>query len=613
MSEQPSSSSPEHQAFRRYRDERCEAAFVEIVRAYGGLVYGTALRMLDGNAAAAQDVSQMVFADLARLAGQLSAQSQLGGWLHRHTVFLVQKLRRSEGRRQRREFEAVERWKLDAASEPSPPKLENLDQELSKLPSVDRDALVLRYMENQSLRSVGNALGITEDAAQKRVARALERLRTRLPGVSKKLSITSIASQLLPKPVAEAALTKSALTAAKASAKPAAGWGTTYLFMHTPPLLIGAAAAAAIATAICWPLLSTRDARISALENQLATSVLPPAKSQPPTISNIKPSPERTAPPTAGQRRAAWSKAGDADRCQRWEAAIRQIDDASKKDAALAELRSALESTNPTEVGDALRVWQRVGQVEFDRGSFRPALVALLQHQEPILRAVALASLPNLPEDAQDVERTISLAHDSDEAVRQTVVSNLFWLTKGDLMARNGDVVLEILQQVKTPHIDWYGALWGAKFSPALEEFFVNWGRMEPEQATNGAGYRVMYQSLSTQQNKGPATVALLLDCLEAQDTTNIAGRAAWGLAYGVAPDQGSEEKIATQAIKVWRNRSDGSLRKNLLKCIQLYGNSTHATQLQELAAAPAMGETQRQELLKIATDLQAKPTTTPP
>jgi hypothetical protein len=49
--------------------------------------------------------------------------------------------------------------------------------------------------------------------------------------------------------------------------------------------------------------------------------------------------------------------------------------------------------------------------------------------------------------------------------------------------------------------------------------------------ATTGAGYRVTYHSLSTQQNKGAAALALLLDCLEAADTTkietNVAGRSA--------------------------------------------------------------------------------------
>ena len=51
-----------------------------------------------------------------------------------------------------------------------------LDEAMAQLRDKDRDALVLRYFENKSLREVGDALGLQERAAQKRVARGLEKL-----------------------------------------------------------------------------------------------------------------------------------------------------------------------------------------------------------------------------------------------------------------------------------------------------------------------------------------------------------------------------------------------------------------------------------------------------
>jgi preprotein translocase subunit SecD len=45
------------------------------------------------------------------------------------------------------------------------------------LDQTDRTAVLLRYFENKSLREVGQTLGTTDDAAQKRVSRAVERLR----------------------------------------------------------------------------------------------------------------------------------------------------------------------------------------------------------------------------------------------------------------------------------------------------------------------------------------------------------------------------------------------------------------------------------------------------
>ena len=55
-----------------------------------------------------------------------------------------------------------------------------LDEALSKLAARDRDALILRYFEGRDLKAVAAILGTSADAAQKRVARALEKLRIRL-------------------------------------------------------------------------------------------------------------------------------------------------------------------------------------------------------------------------------------------------------------------------------------------------------------------------------------------------------------------------------------------------------------------------------------------------
>jgi hypothetical protein len=52
-----------------------------------------------------------------------------------------------------------------------------LDEAMHALDDTDRTAVLLRYFENKSLREVGATLGTSDDAAQKRVSRAVERLR----------------------------------------------------------------------------------------------------------------------------------------------------------------------------------------------------------------------------------------------------------------------------------------------------------------------------------------------------------------------------------------------------------------------------------------------------
>jgi hypothetical protein len=52
-----------------------------------------------------------------------------------------------------------------------------LDDAMDVLEESDRQAVLLRYFQNKPLREVGQAIGVTDDAAQKRVSRAIERIR----------------------------------------------------------------------------------------------------------------------------------------------------------------------------------------------------------------------------------------------------------------------------------------------------------------------------------------------------------------------------------------------------------------------------------------------------
>src|SRR5262245_52182732 len=92
---------------REYVKSGSEPAFRELVERYIDLVYSAALRLADGDTHLAQDVTQTVFADLARMARGLSDKVMLGGWLHRHTCYVVANFRRSERRRLNRERQSV--------------------------------------------------------------------------------------------------------------------------------------------------------------------------------------------------------------------------------------------------------------------------------------------------------------------------------------------------------------------------------------------------------------------------------------------------------------------------------------------------------------------------
>jgi RNA polymerase sigma factor (sigma-70 family) len=184
------------QLLRSYAEQGSEAAFHELVARHMDLVYSTALRRADGDACLAQDVAQQVFTDLALNARQVSRRFILGGWLYRHSCFLASRLLRAEHRRQARERAAVAMHHQDhhAPEEGLWQQLAPvLDQAMFQLNQADRDALVLRFFQNRDLRQVGAAIGVSEDTAQKRVSRALEKLRK----VLVKQGITSASSAAL--------------------------------------------------------------------------------------------------------------------------------------------------------------------------------------------------------------------------------------------------------------------------------------------------------------------------------------------------------------------------------------------------------------------------------
>lgn len=171
----------DQQLLRSYANDGSEAAFRELVERHLNLVYSAALRRVDGDRQLAEDVSQLVFTDLARKARLLSGNVVLAGWLHSATRYAAAQLMRTNRRRRQREEKAMAMNAFENETAPDWQALRPvLDQALDKMDKKDRDALVLRFFERRSLAQVGSALGSNEDAARKRIERALQKLRLQL-------------------------------------------------------------------------------------------------------------------------------------------------------------------------------------------------------------------------------------------------------------------------------------------------------------------------------------------------------------------------------------------------------------------------------------------------
>jgi hypothetical protein len=108
----------------------------------------------------------------------LRRETVLAGWLCRTARFTACNALKAEHRRHHHEQEAYMESLLHESEPDAWPHIAPLlDEAVAQLGEADRNAVVLRYYQQKPLEEVGGILGLNADAAQKRVSRALEKLR----------------------------------------------------------------------------------------------------------------------------------------------------------------------------------------------------------------------------------------------------------------------------------------------------------------------------------------------------------------------------------------------------------------------------------------------------
>jgi RNA polymerase sigma factor (sigma-70 family) len=184
---------------RRYCGDHSEEAFSELVRRHIDWVYSVCRRQMR-DADLAEDVTQVVFMTLARRASDLSESVSISGWLFTTARYACLSALKIERRRRMREQKAaaMRHEVVTPDVEPQWQKIEPiLDAALSRLNSHEREAIILRYFRGMPHEAVANILGISEEAAKKRVARGLAHLRKTLGSPAAVLTDSAVATLML--------------------------------------------------------------------------------------------------------------------------------------------------------------------------------------------------------------------------------------------------------------------------------------------------------------------------------------------------------------------------------------------------------------------------------
>jgi len=167
------------QLIQQYAQTGCQDSFERLVTRHIDWVYSVCLRGVKDRHLA-EDVTQAVFIILARKSKSLAPNTILRGWLFKAARFAVADALKKQNRHRRHVQRAAELGAIDLSPQDTATwsrLAPALEEAVACLSEKDRQAIMLRFYESKSLAEVGTILGISEEAAKKRVSRAVEKLR----------------------------------------------------------------------------------------------------------------------------------------------------------------------------------------------------------------------------------------------------------------------------------------------------------------------------------------------------------------------------------------------------------------------------------------------------
>ena len=305
-------------------------------------------------------------------------------------------------------------------------------------------------------------------------------------------------------------------------------------------------------------------------------------------------SPRHKQPPIAD---AGSSRSESIEHARPWIEAALQLHDAKLRQEAIEKIRTALGSGDPEEVKAAFAAFNSLHELDFDKASFRESILPYLESDDEELRIDAWSALMMSGLQEGDADRMRRIAKTSGLGDRTSYF--LARMENGDLTGESGEIVRGLLDRENlSKSREVMRGLWSSTYSPELEADLVALSRQP------GFLHDTVYFALSTQPNKGDATVARLIEAMADVDSHNVGGRAAWGLQQGV-PEH-LAPVVAKAAAEVVGSRTPGYLFEQALTLLDRYGGPEQLESMQALAAKPNLSPAVQERVNRLVTRLAA-------
>lgn len=262
-------------------------------------------------------------------------------------------------------------------------------------------------------------------------------------------------------------------------------------------------------------------------------------------------------------------------RAQAWVDAMRALGPEARqnRDEAVAAMRTALESGDEAQQLVALEALSQLGDVNYDKASFRPLIVPIVKGAESgpmiVSSCYALFNTDSKPGDLALVQSTWQRRT---PLVDNSISHLLRLFGEGIIAGRSEEIVLQLLADDDAGvRRECLRGLWGAEVSDNLAARVVELADDPRSQ------HDAIYFGLSTFNPKNEAVVDKLIETLSVSDH-NDWGRALWGLGFGVPEEL--QPKVAKALADMYVARSDPRTRQSCRDLIARYAGEEAVAEL---------------------------------